>query len=106
MLGERIPAEQALDWGMIARVVEDEELAAEAVALATRLAQGPTDRLRPASAASPATPSSCRSATRSPPNASPSATPAAPRISKRGGLPAEAPVLRRSEPCAERFDGR
>lgn len=42
MLGERIPAEQALAWGMIARVVEDEELAAEAVALATRLAQGPT----------------------------------------------------------------
>ena len=27
---------------MIARVVEDEELATEAVALATRLAQGPT----------------------------------------------------------------
>ena len=42
MLGERIPAAQALDWGMIARVVEDEELASEAVALATRLAQGPT----------------------------------------------------------------
>ena len=42
MLGERIPAEQALDWGMIARVVDDEDLAAESVALATRLAQGPT----------------------------------------------------------------
>jgi 2-(1,2-epoxy-1,2-dihydrophenyl)acetyl-CoA isomerase len=42
MLGERIPAEQALDWGMIARVVADEELASEAVALATRLALGPT----------------------------------------------------------------
>jgi 2-(1,2-epoxy-1,2-dihydrophenyl)acetyl-CoA isomerase len=42
MLGERIPAEQALAWGMIGRVVEDEELASEAVALATRLAQGPT----------------------------------------------------------------
>jgi 2-(1,2-epoxy-1,2-dihydrophenyl)acetyl-CoA isomerase len=42
MLGERIPAEQALEWGMIARVVDDEELAAESVALATRLAQGPT----------------------------------------------------------------
>ena len=27
MLGERIPAEQALEWGMIARVVEDEDLA-------------------------------------------------------------------------------
>ena len=42
MLGERIPAEQALDWGLIARVVDDEDLASEAVALATRLAQGPT----------------------------------------------------------------
>jgi 2-(1,2-epoxy-1,2-dihydrophenyl)acetyl-CoA isomerase len=42
MLGERISAEQALQWGMIARVVEDADLAEEAVALATRLAQGPT----------------------------------------------------------------
>lgn len=42
MLGERIPAEQALEWGLIARVVEDEDLASESVALATRLAQGPT----------------------------------------------------------------
>jgi 2-(1,2-epoxy-1,2-dihydrophenyl)acetyl-CoA isomerase len=42
MLGERVPAEQALEWGMISRVVEDEHLASEAVLLATRLAQGPT----------------------------------------------------------------
>jgi 2-(1,2-epoxy-1,2-dihydrophenyl)acetyl-CoA isomerase len=42
MLGERIPAEQAAAWGMIGRMVEDEELESEAVALATRLAQGPT----------------------------------------------------------------
>jgi len=42
MLGERIPAEQAFEWGMIARVVEDQDLEEEAVALATRLAQGPT----------------------------------------------------------------
>jgi 2-(1,2-epoxy-1,2-dihydrophenyl)acetyl-CoA isomerase len=42
MLGERVPAEQALAWGMISRVVEDEALESEAVALATRLAQGPT----------------------------------------------------------------
>jgi 2-(1,2-epoxy-1,2-dihydrophenyl)acetyl-CoA isomerase len=42
MLGERIPAEQALAWGMISRVVDDEHLASEAVLLATRLAQGPT----------------------------------------------------------------
>ena len=42
MLGERIPADKALEWGMIARVVEDQDLAEEAVALATHLAQGPT----------------------------------------------------------------
>ncbi|HST35740.1 MAG TPA: enoyl-CoA hydratase-related protein [Allosphingosinicella sp.] len=42
MLGERISASQALAWGMIARVVEDEALLPEAKALATRLAQGPT----------------------------------------------------------------
>lgn len=42
MLGERIPAEQAHQWGMIARLVEEDELDGEAVALATRLAQGPT----------------------------------------------------------------
>lgn len=42
MLGERISADQAADWGLISRVVEDEFLASEAVALATRLAQGPT----------------------------------------------------------------
>jgi 2-(1,2-epoxy-1,2-dihydrophenyl)acetyl-CoA isomerase len=42
MLGERIAAEKALEWGLIARVVDDEDLAHEAVALATRLAQAPT----------------------------------------------------------------
>lgn len=42
MLGERIPAETALEWGLISRVVDDEFLAEEAVALATNLAQGPT----------------------------------------------------------------
>ena len=42
MLGERIPAEQAQAWGMISRVVDDEDLASEAVLLATNLAQGPT----------------------------------------------------------------
>jgi 2-(1,2-epoxy-1,2-dihydrophenyl)acetyl-CoA isomerase len=42
MLGERVPAEQALEWGLISRVVEDEAIESEAVALATRLAQGPT----------------------------------------------------------------
>jgi 2-(1,2-epoxy-1,2-dihydrophenyl)acetyl-CoA isomerase len=42
MLGERVPAEQALAWGMINRVVADEALLIEAKALATRLAHGPT----------------------------------------------------------------
>src|SRR4051812_32526919 len=42
MLGERVPAETALEWGLVSRVVEDEDLEAESVALATRLAQGPT----------------------------------------------------------------
>jgi 2-(1,2-epoxy-1,2-dihydrophenyl)acetyl-CoA isomerase len=42
LLGERISAEQARDWGMISRVVEDEHLASEAVLIATRLAKGPT----------------------------------------------------------------
>lgn len=42
MLGERVPAAQAAEWGLIARVVDDEDLASEAVSVATRLAQGPT----------------------------------------------------------------
>ena len=42
MLGEKIPAEKAFEWGMISRVVDDEALESEATALATRLAQGPT----------------------------------------------------------------
>jgi 2-(1,2-epoxy-1,2-dihydrophenyl)acetyl-CoA isomerase len=42
MLGERVPAAKALDWGMIHRVVADEALDAEALALAERLAAGPT----------------------------------------------------------------
>ena len=42
MLGERITAEQAQQWGLISRVVEDEHLASEAVLLATTLAKGPT----------------------------------------------------------------
>jgi 2-(1,2-epoxy-1,2-dihydrophenyl)acetyl-CoA isomerase len=42
MLGERVPAEKALEWGLISKVVDDEDLVSEAVLLATRLAQGPT----------------------------------------------------------------
>jgi 2-(1,2-epoxy-1,2-dihydrophenyl)acetyl-CoA isomerase len=42
MLGERIPAVQAQDWGLIYKAVDDEDLQAQALALATRLANGPT----------------------------------------------------------------
>jgi 2-(1,2-epoxy-1,2-dihydrophenyl)acetyl-CoA isomerase len=42
MLGERVPAETALDWGMIYKVVDDADLMAEARAIAAKLAKGPT----------------------------------------------------------------
>jgi 2-(1,2-epoxy-1,2-dihydrophenyl)acetyl-CoA isomerase len=42
LLGERVPAATALDWGMIHAVVADAELDATAFALAERLAAGPT----------------------------------------------------------------
>ena len=42
MLGERLPAQRALEWGLINRVVPDASLAAETAALGARLAAGPT----------------------------------------------------------------
>jgi 2-(1,2-epoxy-1,2-dihydrophenyl)acetyl-CoA isomerase len=42
MLGERLPAARALEWGLINRVVPDAELPEETAALAARLAAGPT----------------------------------------------------------------
>jgi 2-(1,2-epoxy-1,2-dihydrophenyl)acetyl-CoA isomerase len=42
LLGERIQAEQALEWGLVNRVVPDDELRAEADALLAKLAKGPT----------------------------------------------------------------
>ena len=42
MLAERIPAQQALEWGMIYKVVPDEQLADSALELAAQLAEGPT----------------------------------------------------------------
>jgi len=42
MLGERIPAAQALDWGLVNRVVPDDALPGEVAALRDRLAAGPT----------------------------------------------------------------
>src|SRR5215218_6398434 len=42
MLGERIPAARALEWGLINRVTADDAFEAEVDALAERLATGPT----------------------------------------------------------------
>jgi 2-(1,2-epoxy-1,2-dihydrophenyl)acetyl-CoA isomerase len=42
LLGERVPAERALDWGLVNWVHPDDRLMPEAEALATRLAAGPT----------------------------------------------------------------
>jgi 2-(1,2-epoxy-1,2-dihydrophenyl)acetyl-CoA isomerase len=42
LLGERVSAERALEWGLVNFVVDDDALAAEAGALMDRLAAGPT----------------------------------------------------------------
>jgi 2-(1,2-epoxy-1,2-dihydrophenyl)acetyl-CoA isomerase len=42
MLGERVPAARALEWGLANRVVGDGNLVAESEALLRRLADGPT----------------------------------------------------------------
>jgi 2-(1,2-epoxy-1,2-dihydrophenyl)acetyl-CoA isomerase len=42
MLGERVPAQQALDWGLVNQVVSDDELESVSTALLERLASGPT----------------------------------------------------------------
>lgn len=42
MLGERVPARQALEWGLINRVAADDAFDAEVDELAQRLATGPT----------------------------------------------------------------
>jgi 2-(1,2-epoxy-1,2-dihydrophenyl)acetyl-CoA isomerase len=41
LLGSKLPAPQALDWGLINRVVPDEEVDGAALALARQLGQGP-----------------------------------------------------------------
>lgn len=45
LLAEKLPAEKALDWGLINRVADDESLMDDAIAMATRLADGPTATL-------------------------------------------------------------
>jgi 2-(1,2-epoxy-1,2-dihydrophenyl)acetyl-CoA isomerase len=42
MLGERVGAAKALEWGMVHKVVADDALDAQALALTERLAAGPT----------------------------------------------------------------
>jgi 2-(1,2-epoxy-1,2-dihydrophenyl)acetyl-CoA isomerase len=42
LLAERLPAETALQWGLINRVVDDAQLMPEALKLAEKLANGPT----------------------------------------------------------------
>jgi 2-(1,2-epoxy-1,2-dihydrophenyl)acetyl-CoA isomerase len=42
MLGERVSADKALDWGMIYEVVDDDQLMVRALKIATKLAHGPT----------------------------------------------------------------
>jgi 2-(1,2-epoxy-1,2-dihydrophenyl)acetyl-CoA isomerase len=46
LLGERLPAEKALEWGLISRVFDDPELMTKAKELAHDLANGPTVSLR------------------------------------------------------------
>lgn len=46
MLGERISAERALEWGMIYEVVDDAQLIERADRMCQRLAKGPTEAYR------------------------------------------------------------
>ena len=45
LLGEKLPAQTALDWGLINKVLDDEALMPEAIALARQLSEGPTKAL-------------------------------------------------------------
>jgi len=45
MLAEKLPAETALSWGLINRVYDDAALIGEALALAKKLSEGPTQSL-------------------------------------------------------------
>lgn len=46
LLAEKIPADQALDWGLITRVVDDDAVEDTANSIAKRLAQGPSQSYR------------------------------------------------------------
>jgi len=42
LLGEKLPAEKALEWGLITRVFDDAELMPKTLEMAHDLASGPT----------------------------------------------------------------
>jgi 2-(1,2-epoxy-1,2-dihydrophenyl)acetyl-CoA isomerase len=42
MLGEKVPAQTALEWGMVYEIVEDDQLAARTNEVAAKFARGPT----------------------------------------------------------------
>ncbi len=42
VMGEKLPAEKALEWGMVNRVCDDDKLMDDVMTLATELADGPT----------------------------------------------------------------
>ncbi len=46
MLGEKLPSEKALEWGLVNRIFDDAELMAKAVEFARDLANGPTVSMR------------------------------------------------------------
>lgn len=46
LLGDKVTADQALDWGLVHRVVPDDEVLATAETLARALASGPTEAYR------------------------------------------------------------
>ena len=46
LLGDKVTAEQALEWGLVHRVVPDDEVLAVAESLARKLAAGPTEAYR------------------------------------------------------------
>ncbi len=41
LLAEKLPAEKALEWGLVNRITEDDEVMEEAMGIAVRLAKGP-----------------------------------------------------------------
>jgi len=45
LFNEPLSAERAKEWGLVRKVVDDADLMAEAIQLAQRLAQGPTQAL-------------------------------------------------------------